>query len=45
MIEDVHNSPPISRLGFDPLTDMIDLEGFKTLVGKRSLPIKALIMD
>ncbi|KAJ7604895.1 DNA glycosylase/AP lyase [Mycena polygramma] len=37
--------PPISELGFDPILSMPSIEKFKTLVLKRSCPIKALLLD
>ncbi|KAJ7356814.1 AtMMH-1 [Mycena albidolilacea] len=37
--------PPISELGFDPILSMISIEKFKSLVLKRSCPIKALLLD
>ncbi|KAJ8594894.1 hypothetical protein M405DRAFT_728994 [Rhizopogon salebrosus TDB-379] len=37
--------PPISGLGFDPILSMPPLLEFRTLVLKRSCPIKALLLD
>ncbi|KAF8213641.1 Formamidopyrimidine-DNA glycosylase H2TH domain-containing protein [Mycena galopus ATCC 62051] len=37
--------PPISELGFDPILTMPSIEKFKSLVLKRSCPIKALLLD
>ena len=37
--------PPISKLGFDPILSMPSLINFRTLVLKRSCPIKALLLD
>ncbi|KAJ6626922.1 AtMMH-1 [Mycena sp. CBHHK59/15] len=37
--------PPISELGFDPILTMPSLDDFKSLVLKRSCPIKALLLD
>ncbi|OAX43592.1 AtMMH-1 [Rhizopogon vinicolor AM-OR11-026] len=36
---------PISRLGFDPIISMPSLTEFRTLVLRRSCPIKALLLD
>ncbi|SAM08883.1 hypothetical protein [Absidia glauca] len=36
---------PISKLGFDPLHNLPDLDDFTTRVGKRAVPIKALLLD
>ncbi|OJA17524.1 hypothetical protein AZE42_10089 [Rhizopogon vesiculosus] len=37
--------PPISRLGFDPIISMPSPMEFRTLVLRRSCPIKALLLD
>ena len=37
--------PPISKLGFDPILSMPDLEQFKKGLLKRSCPVKALLLD
>ncbi|RCH89553.1 hypothetical protein CU098_002249 [Rhizopus stolonifer] len=37
--------PPISKLGFDPVLNMPDLGTFKTLVTRRAVPVKALLLD
>lgn len=39
------NEPPISKLGFDPILSMPDLEDFIPLVLKRKAPIKAVLLD
>ncbi|CAE6415665.1 unnamed protein product [Rhizoctonia solani] len=36
---------PISELGFDPILSMPELKEFKTLVLKRTCPVKALLLD
>jgi formamidopyrimidine-DNA glycosylase len=36
---------PISKLGFDPLQNLPDLDDFTTRIGKRAVPIKALLLD
>ena len=37
--------PPISALGFDPISSMPCLEDFSSQVLKRTCPIKALLLD
>lgn len=39
------NEPPLSQLGFDPLTDLPDPETFRSLVRRRKVPLKALLLD
>ncbi|KAI8068707.1 DNA glycosylase/AP lyase [Gongronella butleri] len=36
---------PISKLGFDPLQNLPDDDAFHTMVTKRAVPIKALLLD
>ena len=36
---------PLNELGFDPILKMPDLDTFVEAVGKRKVPIKALLLD
>ncbi|CAO3585189.1 unnamed protein product [Absidia cylindrospora] len=38
-------SEPISKLGFDPLHNLPSVDDFSAMVGKRAVPIKALLLD
>lgn len=38
-------SDPINKLGFDPVLGLPDLEAFKLKVQRRSVPVKALLLD
>jgi formamidopyrimidine-DNA glycosylase len=42
---DPMKSPPISKLGFDPLHRIPDLREFTEMVQNRSVPVKALLLD
>ncbi|KAI8641187.1 hypothetical protein BD408DRAFT_389300 [Parasitella parasitica] len=42
---DPFTSDPINKLGFDPVLALPDLETFKSMVQKRSIPVKALLLD
>ena len=37
--------PPLSELGFDPLTAMVSLERFVSLLSEYRQPVKALLLD
>lgn len=43
--DDPFASEPISKLGFDPVQNLPDLETFKKSVTRRAVPIKALLLD
>lgn len=43
--DDPAGEPPISSLGFDPLTDMPPLAAFRALLGKRKGVIKGVLLD
>ena len=45
MIEDPAANEPISKLGFDPILSMPDLEAFTAQLAKQRRAIKALILD
>lgn len=38
-------SDPINKLGFDPVLGLPDIETFRSKVQKRSVPVKALLLD
>ncbi|KAM3589170.1 hypothetical protein VKS41_000048 [Umbelopsis sp. WA50703] len=42
---DPMKSPPLSKLGFDPLQNMPELSKFTEMVQKRAVPVKALLLD
>ncbi|KAJ3409812.1 hypothetical protein HDV05_004254 [Chytridiales sp. JEL 0842] len=42
---DPHLSKPVSDLGFDPMLNMPPLSDFSSLILKRNMPIKALLLD
>ncbi|KAI9308761.1 DNA glycosylase/AP lyase [Cunninghamella echinulata] len=42
---DPFTSEPISKLGFDPLHNLPDETEFASLITKRAMPIKALLLD
>jgi formamidopyrimidine-DNA glycosylase len=41
----VHDHPPVSALGFDPVINHPTLEEFKSLIAKKKGTTKGLIMD
>jgi len=43
--QDPVNEPPIRLLGFDPLHNMADEKFFRTELGARKAPIKAVLLD
>ncbi|CAG8473960.1 11133_t:CDS:2 [Acaulospora morrowiae] len=45
LVDSALTDPPISKLGFDPLNNMLKLEDFGKLILKRRCPIKALLLD
>ena len=45
MLEDPASNEPISKLGFDPILSMPDLEAFTAQLAKQRRAIKALILD
>ena len=45
MIEDPANNEPVSKLGFDPILSMPDLEAFTAQLAKQRRAVKALILD
>ncbi|KAJ3106859.1 hypothetical protein HDU96_008071 [Phlyctochytrium bullatum] len=45
LAEDPVKEPPISELGFDPIHSMPSLESFSESIRKRSVPVKALLLD
>lgn len=42
---DPENNEPISKLGFDPILNMPDLDTFSAMLAKQKRSIKPLIMD
>lgn len=45
MVEDPANNEPVSKLGFDPILSMPNLEAFTGQLAKQRRAIKALILD
>ena len=45
MVEDPANNEPVSKLGFDPILSMPDLEAFTAQLAKQRRAVKALILD
>lgn len=45
LLQDPMREPPISRLGFDPLTDMPSRRWFLAALERRKAPIKAVLLD
>lgn len=45
LVENPLHSPPISELGFDPIEAMPSLANFIARIGKRSVPVKSLLLD
>ncbi|CAE6421580.1 unnamed protein product [Rhizoctonia solani] len=45
LVRDPLKEHPISELGFDPILSMPEFNEFKTLVLKRTCPVKALLLD
>ncbi|CEP18014.1 hypothetical protein [Parasitella parasitica] len=43
--DDPLTSDPINKLGFDPVLALPDFETFRSMVQKRSIPVKALLLD
>ncbi|OZJ06661.1 hypothetical protein BZG36_00330 [Bifiguratus adelaidae] len=45
LVQDPMNEAPIKQLGFDPILSLPTLADFIPLVQKRSMPVKALLLD
>ena len=45
LVADPLTEPPVSRLGFDPLTDLPDAADFAARLRRRRSPLKALLLD
>jgi formamidopyrimidine-DNA glycosylase len=45
LVEDPEGEPPISRLGFDPLSGLPPVAAIAALLARRHAPIKAVLLD
>ncbi len=45
LLQDPPNEPPVSQLGFDPLTGMIAVEAFGAALRVRAGPVKGALLD
>ena len=45
LVADPPNEPPVSKLGFDPLSDMMPLAAFSAALHSRSGPVKGALLD